>query len=307
MNKRHLISIIIPAYNSAGTIHATIESVLNQTFTNFELIIVDDGSTDDTAQIVRRFQDERLVYIYQPNSERSAARNNGIAHAKGHYIAFLDSDDLWLPTKLEKQIMLMEGNPDLGLVYCDMILFDSYTARDVSRHSQLATPHRGRVPLRDILVQNFISSPTPLVRRQVFEQVGGFDTTLVPCEDWDMWIRVVARFTIDYIPEPLARYRLRSNYTSWENKPGLMFDQSTKVLDKVEENFVKQGLCPASAVRKGRSRIYYLYGRAMMYQGNFDEAHQYYLHSLRLDPFEYKTYLRLIQLVYRVATKSSHT
>src|SRR5579864_8740685 len=112
------VSVVIPAYNAARFLGDAIQSVLNQTYSNFEVVVVNDGSTDDTESVVRSFGD-RLFYVKQANKGVSAARNEGIKRARGQYVAFLDSDDVWLPTKLAEQIPFLEQNPEVGLVYSD--------------------------------------------------------------------------------------------------------------------------------------------------------------------------------------------
>ena len=113
------VSVIIPAYNSSGFIEDALESVFKQTYRNYEVIVVDDGSTDKSAEIIGSFSDKRIIYIYQENHGVSVARNKGILESKGEYIAFLDSDDLWLPEKLEKQVAILNNNKNTGLVYTD--------------------------------------------------------------------------------------------------------------------------------------------------------------------------------------------
>ena len=293
-----LVSIVTPAYNSSATVGETIESVLSQTYSNFEMIIVDDGSTDDTANVVHRFKDNRIKYIYQSNKERSEARNNGIKNAKGEFIAFLDADDIWFPEKLEKQIELFEMDMKLGLVYSDLYLFEEKFPQKVTLYSHIRKLFRGNVPLRIIVEDNFIQSATPLVRRDVFDSLGNFDSDLIPCEDYDMWIRIIARYAVDFVNQPLAYYRIHPNRTSWKNMPDILFESTHKLIDKIEANFLSEGFLHPNDIRKSRSRIYYNYAIAMMSRGEFDKSKKSYLKSLKINPYFIKTHVRLVQFAY---------
>ena len=293
-----LVSVITPAYNASATIGDTIESVLSQTFSDFEMIIIDDGSSDDTANVVHRFKDNRIIYIYQTSKERSEARNNGIKNAKGKYIAFLDADDTWFPEKLEKQIKLFEVSPGLGLVYSDLYLVEDNTLRIIVQYSKIRKLFRGHVPSRIMLEENFIQSPTPIVRREVFDNVGYFDPDLNPCEDIDMWIRIIARYAVDFVDQPLAYYRIHPNQTSWKNKPDILFESTHKLIDKIEATFLSEELLHPNDIIKSRSRIYYDYALAMMSRGEFSRSKKNYITSMKINPYSVKTYVRLAQLFY---------
>jgi hypothetical protein len=183
--------------------------VLAQTFADCEIIVVDDGSTDDTREVVKQLG-KRVRYIYRQSHNPNVSRNTGIHAARGRFIAFLDADDKWLPGKLARQVPLMESNPRVGLVYARAIMFDSETGAVVGR-SNPKTCHRGRV-LRDIYRGQFVPSPTPLIRRDVFEQIGLFDEARFGTDDWEMWLRIAAQYEFDYAPEYLAMYRLHASH-----------------------------------------------------------------------------------------------
>jgi glycosyltransferase involved in cell wall biosynthesis len=182
MNK---ISVIIPAYNSEKTILATITSVQNQTFTDWEIIIINDGSTDNTLEVVEKIQDERIkIYSYE-NGGLSTARNRGITQAKGEFISFLDADDLWSPDKLELQLKALQENPTAGVAY-------SLVVSGLEKADNLFTFIEGNKTIyhgdvyRQLLLKNFISCGSNiLVRRAAIESVGIFDLQLKSCEDWD--------------------------------------------------------------------------------------------------------------------------
>lgn len=200
------VSVVIPTYNRAASIGASIQSVLNQTYQNFEIIIVDDGSTDNTCQIIETFADDRIRYIcLEQNGGVSRARNTGIRLSESDFVAFLDSDDEWLPEKLEKQMQMMLHAPDnVGLVYCRM----RGTKKD---GTALICPELWRSleelqgnMLFSLLEENVIGTPTMLVRRQCLEQVGGFDEGLECLEDWELVLRIAEKWEIGFVDDILV-------------------------------------------------------------------------------------------------------
>lgn len=209
-----LVSIVIPAYNAAKYIVQTIESVIEQTFPDWELWIIDDGSTDDTASVVTPFlADARIHYVYQKNQERSAARNHGIRRSNGSYVAFLDADDLWLPTKLERQVALMERRQNVGLCFTRYRSLDRSTAQGVPTNFDPTADNFRRL----LEESNFIAPSAAMVRRDVFEIVGLFDELLpvYGCEDWDMWLRIARQYHLAMVVEPiLVLYRNHIDNTS---------------------------------------------------------------------------------------------
>ena len=198
------VSIVIPAYNAMTYLPDTLASVFKQTFSDFEVLLVDDGSTDSirtwVAQTVR---DRRVTLISQVNQGLSAARNTGISHSQSDYIAFLDADDLWHPTKLEQQVQWLDAHPTTGLIYNWTALIDS-AGNPTGR--VLGNAIAGDV-LPEMLQRNIIDCPSVLVRRQCFDRVGLFDCTLRSVEDWDMWIRIAAVYPFAVTCEPLVYYR----------------------------------------------------------------------------------------------------
>src|SRR3990167_692982 len=165
--KQPLVSVIMPTYNHAQFIGEAIDSVLNQTYKNLELIIIDNYSEDNTEEIVKSFNNQRIKYVkFRNNGVIVASRNVGMKMAKGKYFAFLDSDDLWLPNKLEKQIPLFERDGKVGLVYSDIILFNEKGKE--KRSFEFKKPHRGNV-FPELLLENFINTQTVLIRKEAFD------------------------------------------------------------------------------------------------------------------------------------------
>ena len=202
MHEIPAVSVIVPAYNGAWCVARAIDSVIAQTFPDFELIVVDDGSTDDTAAVLNAYGD-RLRVVRKTNGGLSSARNAGIAAARGHHVAFLDADDWWLPDKLAFQVALMEANPEL--VFC------STAARIESPDGEVLGEWAcGRSPLSTLeaifAANAFVagSGSAVLARRDVFTRTGGFDEHLRSLEDIDMWMRLAAIGGYACVPQPLT-------------------------------------------------------------------------------------------------------
>lgn len=202
--KKSLVSVVIPTYNRAKELNRAIKSVLKQTYKKWELIIVDDGSTDDTKKVVQNYMKKykkKIKYLYQRNKGQGAARNYGIKRAKGEFIAFLDSDDEWLPEKLEKQIKLF-SNPNIGL---------AYSASNLNK----GPFYRGKV-LMQLINKNFITNSSVVIRRKVLKKSGYFgeEDWLRNIEDYDLWLRIALNFEFDYINKPLVKYYQTNKYTN---------------------------------------------------------------------------------------------
>lgn len=207
------ISVIIPVYNGESTIKETIESVLNQSLADFELIIINDASQDSTLAIINQITDSRIrVFSYQ-NSGVSASRNRGLDKAQGEFISFLDADDLWTPDKLEKQLKALQNNPQAALAYSwtDWI--------DESGQFLRAGGHItvNGVAYDKLLVRDFIESGSnPLIRKQALDKVGGFDSLLTHGEDWEMWLRIAICYEFVTVPSPQILYRVYPESASFD-------------------------------------------------------------------------------------------
>ncbi|MEB3181394.1 MAG: glycosyltransferase family A protein [Nostocaceae cyanobacterium] len=205
------VSVIIPAYNSMIYLPEAVESVLHQTFEDFEVIIVNDGSSDGIENWVAQITDLRVKLISQANQGLSAARNTGIKNARGEFITFIDADDIWEPTKLEKQVHCLEEKPKVGLVYNWVTLIDekgTFTGRVFKNHAE------GDVWQR-LIEHNIVEcGSVAMIRRYCFETVGLFDRDIGAAQDWEMWLRIAARYPFAVVKEPLVRYRQHPNNKS---------------------------------------------------------------------------------------------
>ena len=202
------ISVIIPAYNAERTIRETIESVQQQTFLDFELIVINDGSKDRTVELVQSIKDDRLKIFSYENGGVCVARNRGIDHANGEFLAFLDADDLWTPDKLELQAAALKQHPEAGVAYSWTYFMDVDEQGEAS--SLLPSPpyaFTGNVYKR-LLVSDFVhSGSNTLVRRQAIESVGEFDSACAGCADWDYWLRLSAHWSFVVVPKHQIFYR----------------------------------------------------------------------------------------------------
>lgn len=228
INDKPLLSVIMPTYNHARYIGEAIDSVLNQSYKNFELIIIDNYSTDNTEEIVASYNENRIKYSkFRNHGIIAASRNHGIKNSSGKYIAFLDSDDIWLPQKLELQIDLMESNEKIGLSY---VLY-SHLLEDTSVKGVFPKPAqrlRGNV-FTSLYRKSVIANSGTMVRTEVFKELGLLDENpkLVTIEDYEMWLRIAKSRPIDYVDhEVQLLYRIRydnssnmmKSFTKWQRE-----------------------------------------------------------------------------------------
>jgi glycosyltransferase involved in cell wall biosynthesis len=272
------VSIIIPSYNSAQYVADAIESALNQTIESKQVIVVNDGSTDDTAELLNQYRD-RIEVIHQENRGLSGARNTGLRSAKGECVAFLDADDAWHPRKLELQIKALSAVPHLGMVGSDT--FDYPTQ---------PFPHVGddlpihEVPLKKLLVRNYFTASAVLVRRVIAQQVGEFDTTLPNAEDLDYWQRTAELCGVANIKLPLTGYRQVPG--SLSRRPRAMEIGLERVLLKLDARNAWRG---QTALRR-KFISYYHYACAHLYgaAGHRAFAVRRMLQSLAWYPLPYE-------------------
>ena len=226
------VSVIIPAYNTAGYVAGAVASVLAQTYTSYEIIVVNDGSPDSEAmgRALAPYRD-RITYIVQKNTGVSAARNYAIAIARGRYIAFLDSDDVWEPEYLASQVAVLDGDPSVAMVYPDALIIGDHP--HAGRTFTEVCPTRGEPTFLGVLTEECHVFVGSLVRREALVGAGLFDPQLRTSEDFDLWLRLLARGErIVCNPRVLVRFLKRRNSASAD--PVMMAEGALKVLDKIE-------------------------------------------------------------------------
>jgi glycosyltransferase involved in cell wall biosynthesis len=276
------ISVVIPTYNRAQIIGRTIQSVLNQTYPDFEVIIVDDGSTDNTEEVVKGFGDDRLRYIRMKENSGTAGvpRNKGIEAARGEYIALLDSDDEWLPEKLEKQVSKFKSlSPDVGVVYCGYACVNGKTGETLIEYLPNA---RGDVFRSAVEGRLRLAGHTPLIRKECFEKAGVFDVELLGSEDWDMWIRLAQHCYFDFVPEILARYYVYGAQKSANLERQI---QGYERITRKYQNHLSKRLLS--------KRLQHI-GTLCCYQGDFKKARRYFGEAIRANPLDTYAYIRFI-------------
>jgi glycosyltransferase involved in cell wall biosynthesis len=305
------VSVIIPAYNAMTYLPETVESVLRQTFTEFEVLIIDDGSSDHIVQWVSQVTDPRVKLISQANQGLPGARNTGIAHAQGEYLAFLDADDLWESTKLEKQVRCLDSNPAVGLVHTPMVLVNE---QGNSTGRVMASNAEGDV-WQKLLERNVIACPSVMLRRCCFETVGVFDRNLRSLEDWDMWIRIASRYPFAMIKEPLAYYRQLPNSMSkncqvMEKAFGIVIEKAfhcapSDLLYLRNRSYGHANLCLAWKAIQSKDRDYrlaiYYCQQAINYYPQLRYSFEYIRLNLALalmQCFGSENYPRIIALIY---------
>jgi glycosyltransferase involved in cell wall biosynthesis len=228
------ISVVIPTYKRANIIRRAIDSVLKQTFQDFEIIVVDDCSNDNTEQVVKAIQDRRIIYIkHTTNKGGCAARNTGIKAAGGEYIAFLDSDDEWLPKKLERQYArFQELDTNVGVVYCGMHQIDDKGAllRDI-------LPVKQGQLLEDLLIGNCVGSFSVVMIRKIFlEKVGYLDESLPSCQDWDLYLRLSKFSEFYYVKDVLINYYIHNDSHRITKKRAAVVVGYGKILSKFKDD-----------------------------------------------------------------------
>jgi len=291
------VSIIIPTYNGAKYLPQAVESILAQTYDQYEIVIIDDGSTDQTKDIVSDFIDSypgKIRYIYQDNAGVSVARNTGIQNSKGRYIAFLDSDDQWLSQHLEKSVMAIESQPSTGLVHSNL-------TRVTESGKTIETPVKnekyvsGKIFEPLFLRKGNIACSTVLFKKECCEKVGYFDEQLtrLGCEDREMWLRIAQQYEIYYIDEVLVHYRVHE--TNFSRDHERMFKARCYVIDKFCSNGTNHRLRKLAL-----ARIYRDMGDEFLLLNNFDEAKKWYTKSIAFAPLTFWPWVNLFKSLLKM-------
>jgi glycosyltransferase involved in cell wall biosynthesis len=267
------ISVVIPTYNATATVLETIASVQAQTYQNIEILVINDGSTDDLLScLAPTITDARVQIHSYPNGGLPVARNRGIARSTGEYIAFIDADDLWTPDKLARQLQALEANPRAGLAYSWTYFMEADGQR---YHTDRPIWFEGDV-LKDLLLWNFLChGSNPLVRRSVIEAVGEFDPSLPSAEDWDYWLRIAAQWEFALVPEPQIYYRQSAGAMS--AKVEVMEQAQLEVLDRA---FKRAPAALQTYRRQGKAKIYQYSAQLYLIHGKTWQTRQLVYHKL---------------------------
>ena len=292
----HLISVVIPAYNAEETLKETVGSVLNQTFQNFEIIIIDDGSTDSTAQIANEFvkNDHRCKYVYQKNKGQPSAMNHGIQEATGEYIAFLDSDDLYGNKKLEQQLCAIKNKDNcvaVTQIKRFMLIDGEKKNLTITAPPEYTTSKDYLKVLLNLSSFEMALFTTALVKKSSLEKAGLFDTTLRTARDWDMWLRLSLFCTFVNIQLPLYLYRKHSQSYSLTHSFQRTLSTHMVILNKIQ-SFASISI---KEIKQAKINRYIEHIQTMIYKNKYIDAMKLLMVSCLVGPIYFKKdFYRLI-------------
>lgn len=280
MADKPLVSVVIATYNLAAYVPLAIQSVLGQVYSNIEVIVIDDGSTDDTRDAIRPYlMDARVRYLFQENRGQAAAKNYGVHESHGEYVAFLDGDDRWAPEKLDVQIPLFSRSEAIGVVYSRVLYIDEQGKELRVADNEL---FRGRVS-GPLLIRNFIGFGTSVVKKECFNRLGGFKEQVRMGIDYDLWLRFSTQYEFDYVDRPLLHYRLwggqmsknfRSRYLNGIEIMKNFLHEFPEAVDKITEQeawahtYVGFGQCVQDIDRR-RCQALNLFLRALYHKPDY--------------------------------------
>lgn len=271
-----LVSVIIPTFNRIDLLKQTVDSVRSQTFRDYELIIVDDGSTDGTTEWLQTLSDVR--FVSQKNSGIASSRNKGASLSLGKWLAFLDHDDLWDEKKLEIQADFAESNPDLGMLSIRHVRLGR-TPKPCNRPSWV----KGDLFLKEYS-ESFIHTSSVMIRKDVFQAVGGFPTEYRFADEFDVWLKIAKSYPIAYYNEPLVFIRLYDSNTS-HNRVGVRTD----TYDILTKHYDPDKI-PEAVYRKTMSDHDISFGRAFVNTGEIDSALAWFRKSIERTPFRFRSW-----------------
>ncbi len=290
-NSASLVSVIITCYNYGKYLAQCVESVLSQSYRDLEIIIVNDGSTDNTDEVIANYlSDPRIRSIKQANAGQANAKNTGILNANGAFLAFLDADDRWLPDKLEKQLACFD-NPDVGVVYCRARYLDEESNEfDYDMMAEYLQPRRGRVS-EWLVFDNFIQFSSSVVKKQCFEKFGAFDETLKMGIDWDLWLRLSTVYEFDYVDERLIFYRMGHSGQMSKN-----MEERFRCADRIIKNFLDEHRGMVSAWTIKRVNAVTCCGRGEYYRPiNWKKSTMFFFDAIMNNPAEIGAYKGLLK------------
>jgi len=270
------VSIVMAAKNYARFLPMAVESVLAQTFTDWELLIIDDGSTDDTPAVVQPFlADSRVRYFRSDKLGQPRAKNLGLRLSRGEFVAFLDADDAWSPTKLDKQLAVFREQPGVGVVFCRRSLIDEQSQPIPAKPAP--PPPRGRV-LDKMFVQNFVCFSSVVVRRVVFSHVGAFDPQWDLAIDFDLWLRVAKHYSFEFVDEELVQYR--TGHGNLSKKLLDRVDTALSIMHRAENRYGAAEHVPTAQVAMAYASTYRTLGYVLRNSEPVTAA-KWYLRALR--------------------------
>lgn len=284
-----LVSVIIPVYNNEKYLAKTIDSALMQSYVDIEILLINDGSTDNSKEICQRYlEDKRVRYFDHENKGSGYTRNVGISESKGKYIAFLDSDDIWHKDKLEKQILLFERDETIDVVYSRIEVIDASDNKFSDYNIRL---YSGNI-LDQLYIDNFICTSSVVLRKKVLEETGLFDEQFRISQDYEFWLRVALTSKFAFVNECLVQYRVHDAQISKKVKNRI--DALKQIYNKFDKNNPKR----VSLISKLKSRSLGFENKASYYKSNNDKIMEFKSHltSLYYYPFNYNAFAGLVKL-----------
>lgn len=284
MNDEPQVSVIIPTYNRSEFLRVAVSSALAQTLQDFEIIVVDDASEEDTGEVISQFEDKRIRLIrHERNQGVSVARNSGVVNSRGKYIAFLDDDDEWFPEKIQRQFDLLEQSPkNVGVLYTGSLAVESGSGKTLY---QLVPTQKGNLFEEMLLQDSLAPTSTFFVRKDCFEKVGLFDVEFEHGEDFDMWLRIAKEFQFDYLKEPLIKFTVPDKKSSLSSSYEARIRGGEAQLKKYGAMFALD--------RRHYSRRYLDLGVLYCCNGNVRKGREAFLQAIKIDPLEPRPYFNL--------------
>ena len=289
----------MPAYNQAKYIARAIDSILSQSYQNFEIIVIDDGSTDETNTIVSSYG-HKVQYFYQNNSGAASARNNGIEKARSEYITFLDSDDFYLHENLTKKIRVLDDNPHIGWVYSDWQYINEKGQTLEKGSDKFKYKHKklsGKIFEELLRNRNFIDTGTVVIRRIVLNDVGFFDPMILSQEEYDLWLRIAVKYSVSYIDEPLLRSTVHSgslstDFSKWVNGNVIIVEKLDSI---IPDDFIDK----KSVLNRMQADKFTFLAHDFILKRQYRNALKAYWQSILRLPLQKRIYWHVFLLLFR--------
>ncbi len=291
MRQQGLVSVVTATYNMENYIAETLDSILAQDYPHIESIVIDDGSTDNTAEILARYaSDPRVRVVHQRNAGQTVAKNRGIAEARGEFVAFCDADDTWQPRKLSRQIPRF-ADPKVAVVFSDITCIDGQ-GRDLGYKTM---PKVGGHITGPLLIDNFVHFPTTVVRAEVLKEMNGFDENLTMSIDYDLWLRISLKYEFAFVDEKLANYRIWAGQMS--KKEGERLDNYFRLLERFLA--AHPGAISRREADLAWAHVYVTRGNWHKRSGRRGEAIRDFRRSFALKPFDRRLGVSIVNLILR--------
>lgn len=289
------VSVIIPTYNYGQYIEKSIDSVLSQTYTDFEIIVVDDGSTDNTKTIIETKYRNKVKYFYQENKGAPAARNRAARESKGEYLAFLDSDDSFFADNIEKKVAALEKNPTIGMVYSDGYCIMGNSIKKSSNNYKLSAAGAklsGDISL--MLLKGYrIESTAAVLRAECFNEVGGFDEEIVGLDDYDLFLRISFNFPVLFIDECLFESIRHKGSISSGTSNIDSYKAKSRIINKIEKLYSLRAESLGIEWDKLRAAAKFFDGNIACHNGSYKDGCIYFFESIKIYPFQKRVYFSL--------------